>query len=117
MNAKQQLLISDKPLILLPKLAVKIGLNEAVFLQQLHFWLGRSKNRIDGKMWVYKTFDEWQKEMPFISIRTLKRVASNLKKKKLIITKQKVHKQWYTINYETLKAIEFEDIKIDDLPF
>lgn len=55
--------------------------------------------------------------MPFISIRTLKRVASNLKKKKLIITKQKVHKQWYTINYETLKAIEFEDIKIDDLPF
>lgn len=117
MNAKQQLLISDKSLILLPKLAVKIGLNEAVFLQQLHFWLVRSKNSIDGKMWVYKTFEEWQKEMPFLSVRTLKRVVSNLKKKKLITTKQKVHKQWYSINYETLKTIEFEAIIIDDLPF
>ena len=117
MSAKQQLLISDKSLILLPKLAVKIGLNEAVFLQQLHFWLVRSKNSIDGKIWVYKTFEEWRKEMPFLSVRTLKRVVSNLKKKKLIMTKQKVHKQWYTINYETLKAVEFKDIKIDDLPF
>ena len=117
MSAKQQLLISDKSLILLPKLAVKIGLNEAVFLQQLHFWLVRSKNSIDGKKWVYKTFEEWQKEMPFLSVRTLKRVVSNLKKKKLIITKQKVHKQWYTINYEMLNKMEFEDFTIDDLPF
>lgn len=117
MSVKQQLLISDKSLILLPKLAVKIGLNEAVFLQQLHFWLVRSQNSINGKMWVYKTFEEWQQEMPFLSVRTLKRVVSNLKKKKLIITKQKVHKQWYTINYEILKTIEFEDFKIDDLPF
>ena len=117
MSAKQQLLISDKSLILLPKLAVKIGINEAVFLQQLHFWLVRSKKCVDGKMWVYKTFEEWQKEMPFLSVRTLKRVVSNLKKKKLIIAKQKVHKQWYTIDYETLKTIELEDIKIDDLPF
>lgn len=117
MSAKQQLLISDKSLILLPKLAVKIGINEAVFLQQLHFWLVRAKNSIDGKKWVYKTFEEWRKEMPFLSVRTLKRVVSNLKKKKLIIAKQKVHKQWYTIDYETLKIIELEDIKNDDLPF
>ena len=117
MNAKQQLLISDKSLILLPKLAVKIGLNEAVFLQQLHFWLVRSKNSIDGKMWVYKTFEEWQKEMPFLSVRTLKRVVSNLKKKKLITTTQNVHTQWYSSNDETLNTIEFEAIKIDDLPF
>ena len=41
MSVKQQLLISDKSLMLLPKLAVKIGLNEDVFLQQLHFWLVR----------------------------------------------------------------------------
>ena len=117
MSVKQQLLISDKSLILLPKLAVKIGLNEAVFLQQLHFWLVRSQNSINGKMWVYKTFEEWQQEMPFLSVRTLKRVVSNLKKKRLIFTKQKVHKQWYTINYEILKTLEFEDFIIDDLPF
>ena len=37
MSAKEQLLISDKSLILLPKLAVKIGINEAVFYSNYTF--------------------------------------------------------------------------------
>ena len=33
------LLISEPPLQVLPSLAVKIGLNEAIVLQQIHYWL------------------------------------------------------------------------------
>ena len=117
MKSKQELLINDKPLILLPQLAVLIGLNEAVFLQQLHYWNGRTKNIRDGKKWVYKTFEEWQKEMPFLSIRTLKRVVKNLKEQELIISKQRVHKQWYSINYDKLNELVFYDNSFDDLPF
>ena len=32
------LLIDDYPLIVLPALAEEIGLNEAIFLQQLNYW-------------------------------------------------------------------------------
>ena len=36
-----KLLIADVPLVVLPKLAEEIGLNEAIFLQQLHYRLER----------------------------------------------------------------------------
>lgn len=34
-----KLLIDDYPIQVLPKLAKEIGLNEAIFLQQVHYWL------------------------------------------------------------------------------
>ena len=34
-----RLLLEDEPLVVLPKLATVIGLNEAIILQQLHYWL------------------------------------------------------------------------------
>lgn len=34
-----KLLIDDYPIQVLPKLAKVIGLNEAIILQQLHYWL------------------------------------------------------------------------------
>ena len=33
------LLINESPLQVLPTLATYIGLNEAIFLQQVHYWL------------------------------------------------------------------------------
>ena len=33
------LLIDDYPILVLPKLANEIGLNEAIVLQQMHYWL------------------------------------------------------------------------------
>ena len=51
-----KLLIEDRPLMVLPRLAVAIGLHEAVFLQQLHYWLRSSKTlEADGHKWVYNT--------------------------------------------------------------
>ena len=39
-----RLLIKESPVMIIPSLAVKIGLNEAVVLQQIHYWLGISKH-------------------------------------------------------------------------
>jgi hypothetical protein len=49
MNARpprttSRLLIHEPALQVLPSLAVAIGLNEAIFLQQLHYWLVSSKH-------------------------------------------------------------------------
>ena len=72
------LLLDDHPLIILPSLAVKIGLNEAIFLQQLHYWLKKSEYIIDDKKWIYNTYEEWQKQLPFFCIRTLKTIVAHL---------------------------------------
>ena len=41
------LLIHEEPLLVLPGLASRIGLNEAIFLQQIHYWLNRSEHFYD----------------------------------------------------------------------
>ena len=50
-----KLLIDENPLVLLPSLAVKIGLNQAIVIQQIHYWLQASKTKINNKKWVYNT--------------------------------------------------------------
>ncbi|RKW26508.1 MAG: replication protein [Granulicatella sp.] len=105
------LLISEPPLQVLPTLAVKIGLNGALFLQQLHYWILRSDNVKENTVWVYKSLDEWiEQDFPFMSRSTLKRTISDLKKEDLIITKtfnkMKIDKtNWYTINYQKLESM------------
>lgn len=105
------LLISEPPLQVLPTLAVKIGLNGALFLQQLHYWLLRSNNIQEEKVWIYKSFDEWrEQDFPFWSESTIKRTVSDLKKLDLItikvFNKMKIDKtNWYTINYQKLESM------------
>lgn len=115
-----KLLINEDPLQVLPGLAVKIGLNEAIILQQMHYWINMNKkcnrNFRDGKHWVYNSYENWQKQFPFWSVMTVKRVLWSLAEKKLLIkgNYNKLHKDrtvWYTINYKNLtKLEEKEDI-------
>ena len=112
-----RLLIPGEPLQVLPLLAKAIGLNEAIFIQQLHYWLGRSKHEHDGRVWVYNTFEEWQEQFPFWSLRTMQRIAASLVKRNLL----KVHKfgskdwdqkNWYSIDYEALSLIDTDHAKL-----
>lgn len=108
------LLLNEVPLMCQPSLATKIGLNEAIFIQQLHYWLNRSTNYIDNRIWVYNTIDDWHKQFPFWSITTIRRIITSLEKKKLIITANynKINidrTKWYTINYSALDELENKD--------
>lgn len=105
-----KLLIDDYPLQVLPNLAVKIGLNEAIVLQQMHYWLIVSGNKRDGRFWVYNTYDDWSEQFPFWSKSTLIRTLDSLIKKELIMTgnynKAKFDRtKWYTINYEKVEEL------------
>ncbi|WLF74824.1 hypothetical protein Q3V38_08385 [Limosilactobacillus fermentum] len=46
------LLIEEPPLQVLPSLAKSIGLNEAIVLQQIHYWIRKSNNLKDGHKWI-----------------------------------------------------------------
>lgn len=103
------LLINEPPLQVLPSLAVKIGLNEAIFLQQLHYRLLISTNVKDGCKWIYKTYAEWKnEEFPFWSTDTIKRTIKKLETDGYIISTSDFNKlkmdktKWYRINYSKL---------------
>lgn len=106
------LLINEPPLMVLPSLASKIGLNEAIVLQQIHYWLNPkiNKNYKEEKHWVYNSYEQWQEQFTFWSIDTIKRTITALEKLGLLISKNfnssKFNKtKWYTVDYEKLKLL------------
>lgn len=99
-----KLLIDDYPIQVLPKLANAIGLNEAIVLQQIHYWINKKTNFKDERYWVYNTLKELNDQFPFWSQKTIQRTISSLKNKKILITgnyNQSVFDKtnWYSINY------------------
>jgi len=107
-EVESKLLLDEVPLVVLPKLAVTIGLNEAIVLQQLHFWLRKSKHVIKGRLWIFNTIDQWHEQFPFFSQSTIRRTLANLEKQHKLITTDRFNKKrydktkWYTINYKPL---------------
>ncbi|CDR62149.1 hypothetical protein [Staphylococcus schweitzeri] len=105
-----KLLIDDYPIQVLPKLAELIGLNEAIVLQQIHYWLNNSKHEYENKKWIYNSYKNWEAQFPFWSNVTIRRTISSLEKQKLLLTGNfnKVgfdKTKWYTINYLVLEGV------------
>lgn len=107
------LLLNERPLVVLPSLAKELGsLDEAVILQQIHYWLQRSTNVEEGKRWVYNSMEKWMQQFPWIKSRTtLTRYFNKLEAKGLLITgnfnKAGFDKtKWYTIDYSALSDFE-----------
>lgn len=108
-----KLLINEPPLQVLPSLAREIGLNEAIILQQIHYWLNPkiNKNFLEDCYWVHNSYEQWQEQFCFWSLDTIKRAILSLERKGLIISKNfnKSHfnkTKWYTIAYEKLNDSE-----------
>lgn len=104
------LLIQEPPLQVLPSLAKAIGLNEAIILQQIHYWLRKSNNVEDGHKWIYNTYNAWQKQFPFWSIPTIRRTITSLEKQGVIVTGNfnKAgfdNTKWYRIDYQKLESM------------
>lgn len=111
------LLIDEPPLQILPTLAVKIGLNEAIVLQQVHYWLSPRHNKtvIHNRCWVNHTYQEWQKQFPFWSLKTIQRVLNQLEEMGLLITyvsKEFQKAKFYSLNYDTLLQLSTSDFAI-----
>lgn len=104
------LLIQEPPLQVLPSLAKAIGLNEAIVLQQIHYWLQKSSNIEVGHKWIYNTYNAWQKQFPFWSIPTIRRTITSLEKQGVIVTGNfnKAgfdNTKWYRIDYQKLESM------------
>lgn len=81
-----KLLLDEYPLIILPELAAAIGLNEAIVLQQVHYWLEYYRkvedldHFQDERWWVYNSVAQWCDQFPFWGYNTIKRTLAALRK-------------------------------------
>ncbi|PIC98589.1 replication protein [Sporosarcina sp. P29] len=99
--------IQDVRIPFSPKFAAVVGINEALFLQQLHYRLQISTNINQGHKWVYNTYKQWTDEFPCWTIHLIKRLITKLEKEGLIITSEynkmpMDRTKWYRIDYEKL---------------
>ena len=118
-----KLLLNEHPLMVMPKLAQAIGLNEAIILQQIHYWneinKSTNKNLKDGHYWVFNSYDRWCDQFPFWSESTIRRAIKNLEKIGLVIVgnynKLKIDQtKWYRIDYKTLEKWDNNPIGQND---
>ena len=100
------LLIAENPMIVCPTLAVRIGLHEAVFLQQVHFLTLHSRNVRDGFRWVYNTYEDWLEIFPFFeNEQKIGRYVRKLEDLGLLVTSKEYNsnklskRKWYRVNY------------------
>ena len=86
--AATSLLISESPLTVQPSLAVLLGLNEAIFLQQVQYWITREAGFCDqyGRRWIYNTVKQWRDQFPFWSESTIKRTIRSLEDRNALLS-------------------------------
>ncbi|RLC84864.1 MAG: hypothetical protein DRJ03_13155 [Chloroflexi bacterium] len=120
MTNHSKLLIDDRPIMVLPRLAAQIGLNAAIVIQQIHYWLityqnaGKLDHYRDGQWWVYNTKAEWTENFPWWSESTVWRALTELRNLGLVKTAKYNRRGydrtlWYSIDYEALQKLELCD--------
>ena len=113
------------PMLVNSPLACLIGLDESIFVMQLHYWLLRYQfvpgHQYDGKTWIWNSANDWRKQFPFWSAQKVGRICRALESAGLIESTSclNAHKydrtKWYSINRDAfislLKSSQFVDFK------
>ncbi|MFN7364607.1 MAG: hypothetical protein ACK5TR_01515, partial [Alphaproteobacteria bacterium] len=109
------LLLDESPLIVQPTLARLVGVNEAIILQQVHYWLSpkfhRPEKVFQGHHWTHNTYKQWQLQMPFLSLTTIRRAIGNLEEMAVLISFVSCgfrKTKYYRIDYARLAHLQNE---------
>lgn len=90
-------------------IAAAIGRCGALVLQQLHYWLQKSKRAADadGLKWIYNTLPQWSEQLGY-SVSHLKRVFAHLQQLELIRIEKRQSIEWKQINWY---AIDYDRLE------
>ncbi|WP_341320371.1 conserved phage C-terminal domain-containing protein [Solibacillus sp. FSL H8-0523] len=105
------LLTNAPTLVVQTDLAMLIGQDEAMLLQQLHYRLANQGVAREGRIWFFHTYESWKKQIPFWSISKLKSKFLKLEKMGLVQSTDKFNQfyvdrtKWYSIDYDKLDAL------------
>ena len=103
-------IVIDTPVLMLPALARLIGMDDAMLLQRIHYWLSLGGHEHDGRRWIYNTYSAWAEQFPGWSKDKARRVADRLRRRGLVLTARYNrhaydHTTWYTIDYAAVAAL------------
>lgn len=111
-------LFDEQPILANKALARGLGLNEALVLQQINYWIEINKksgnNYHDGKYWTYNSIRAWQeKDFDYLSVDTVKRTFSKLEKAGYLLVGNynkdpRDKMKWCTINDKKLEEFYLE---------
>jgi hypothetical protein len=106
-------MFAEAPMIIQPRLAAAIGMNEALMLQQIHYWLCTAGHERDGRRWIYNSYSDWAAQLPFWSRETVRRILGRLRARGLVLTGDYNRHGydrtlWYTIDYAALAVLAAE---------
>jgi len=104
------LLPSAPVLLVQAPLASAVGLVPALFLQQVHYWLQRSRHTHEGRTWIYNTYPQWQAQLCFLSEDQIARAVGGLRRLGVLLMAQlapdrRDRRNWYSIDYPRLQAL------------
>jgi len=94
-----------------PSVAAAIGVSEAIVIHRLDYWLGRTKHHFDDRAWIYNTYESWQEQFSFWSLRTIQATFRRLEHLGIVESSQAHNRsrwdktKWYTINYAKLEEL------------
>ena len=102
-----------------PSLAITIGLNEAIIVSQVEYWLSKNfknkqyKKDADGREWMYNSYSEWASNFPFWSKNTIIRAIESAESKGVLLSKLKgrgriARSKWYSLNTEKINSYLLE---------
>lgn len=116
-----KLLIDDRPIMFLPKLAIALeSVERAIILQQIHWLIQQPKSGkvIDGHKWVWGSYEEWCEDyFPMWKPQNLAKHIRKLEESGVLISaelnaKEHDHTKHYRIDYdhERLQSIVYSSI-------
>lgn len=98
-------LFDTPPIMFTRELALSVGLNKAIVLQQLQTLTEEEGEVKNGHKWVCKSYHEWQEVFPFWSVRTLQNIFTDLEQQGLVISGQLSKTKWYRVDREEVNKL------------
>jgi hypothetical protein len=84
------------------RVAEEVGVNCAVVIQQLNYWTSKGFGKeINGKKYIYNTYEQWQKQFLFMSVMTIRRCFAKLVDLEIVFTYRKGYDRTshWSLNY------------------
>lgn len=107
------------------KIAKEYGINIAVILDKLHFWIDHNKannvNFYDGRYWTFNSMEAWGKQIDFMTINTIRRTLEKMEKEGLIVTgnyntSRYDRTKWYALTDKANSIFEDSQFHLANLP-
>lgn len=91
--------------------ATAYGVNEALLFDKLYRLQNQFEGKVDdkGNKWVRLTYDEWEKEIPFLSRNTIIRTTEHLEETGIFLSSVFFGRsKWYRCNPEYIQSTQNE---------